>query len=600
MIIAGTYTLNYESDWSQLALQEIYLECDTSDAPVTINLFKISDTNRFWNVNIHVSDISNNASVNNITIVSALTDTIDDSTTDNVVINTNGASSIISISNETSWISIESDSGGSTPVVPTFVDVTFAELQTLMTAGTLVKGTQYQITDFQTIYDQPDFDASGNPKVAVVTKTAPIEPIIVEAISLRKISDQAFQPLYPNDKILYDVTFTQTEVMNAPAKGRISERIDNFQNRTDYDHRNILFKRYESVSGSGIYDTYKDTGFANSEFLTFTYEIASNNNFIGNYAMLYVYSGNTFLLSNNVFGSSSEVNVLKISCSNNTFGTFCSNNNLSENTQNNTTGNSFNLNTIGSGFQDNLISDDFAVNTIGDNFSSNVISSGFNNNSIQNDFQGNTISTGFSNNKIANTFSGNTIGFDFIDNTIGNSCTNNFIGDSAYQNTIGNYFEQNGFVGLEENVIADGCSQNDFNSVLYNNKLYSYFSLNSCDNTSQISNNVFHGQVMSNVFSGNTPVSNNTILKDFSSNTLSSTIFTSNNLSEFSDNNLSDSDFSNNSSLFEISQNTFNTAVAMFNNINSTFTDNTISSTFKYYRCVPKKHNYTSSFIIGF
>ena len=35
---------------------------------------------------------------------------------------------------------------------------------------------------------------------------------------------------------------------NTGTTGRITERIDNFNNRTDYDNRSILFKRYRGYS----------------------------------------------------------------------------------------------------------------------------------------------------------------------------------------------------------------------------------------------------------------------------------------------------------------------------------------------------------------
>ena len=68
MAISGTYNLVANPTWKNLVLQEIYLECDTTLAPVTINLFPISDLGRFWNVKIYVTDISNNAGTNPITI----------------------------------------------------------------------------------------------------------------------------------------------------------------------------------------------------------------------------------------------------------------------------------------------------------------------------------------------------------------------------------------------------------------------------------------------------------------------------------------------------------------------------------------------------
>ena len=124
------------------------------------------------------------------------------------------------------------------------VDVTYLELVDKITGNTLTPGTFYLITDFQTCYDQPDFDVNGNPITSGNYKQGPLEPILVLATSEDTISEIAYQPLHSNDRILYDWTYNTTEVTGGVAFGRISERIDEFNNRTDYDHRNILFKRY--------------------------------------------------------------------------------------------------------------------------------------------------------------------------------------------------------------------------------------------------------------------------------------------------------------------------------------------------------------------
>ena len=79
---------------------------------------------------------------------------------------------------------------------------------------------------------------------------------------------------YPNDQIMFDWSFIATEVMNAPAKGRIIERIDDHFNRADYDFRKVLYLRYESSTGSGIYNSWKDNGEASQEFLTIDYNMS--------------------------------------------------------------------------------------------------------------------------------------------------------------------------------------------------------------------------------------------------------------------------------------------------------------------------------------
>ena len=139
---------------------------------------------------------------------------------------------------------ITSYSSGSTNTY----NVTYSELVNSITGGTLDSGAYYIITDFQTCYDVPEYYINGSPKGSDVVQYSQgsIEPIIVLAISANTISSTAYQPLYPNDRIQYDWTFNTTDITGGVAFGRITERIDEFNNRTDYDHINILFNRFQS------------------------------------------------------------------------------------------------------------------------------------------------------------------------------------------------------------------------------------------------------------------------------------------------------------------------------------------------------------------
>lgn len=109
MFIMGTYNLVANPLWKNLVLQEIYLECDTTLAPVTINLFPISELKRFWNVKIYITDSSNNASVNPITInsgssgVPLTADKINKDGVTSFVISDNGGDAVLSVANENSW-----------------------------------------------------------------------------------------------------------------------------------------------------------------------------------------------------------------------------------------------------------------------------------------------------------------------------------------------------------------------------------------------------------------------------------------------------------------------------------------------------------------
>ena len=218
--------------------------------------------------------------------------------------------------------------------------VSFAGLQMLISKNQLIPGAVYGIEDYQTIYDQPDYDSTGVPKTVVSTLTGIIEPLIVIALSANSISNQVYSSLYPNDILEYDITFTSTEVMNAPAKGRITSRTDNNKNTTNYDLRAISFKRYESISGSGLYDSYKDTGF-NSNANIKTFQLNSWNNNLENFYTTASLGIQDFILPNNVFGEYTYDNKFGNYFINNTFGAFTYDNEINEECYNNLIGEQF-------------------------------------------------------------------------------------------------------------------------------------------------------------------------------------------------------------------------------------------------------------------
>ena len=90
--VSGTPTI-YPND--------VVLLCDTSSAPVVINLLEIP--NDYWQVNykIYVVDAANNSATNNITINAGTGQTINNSTS--VIVSTNGATTIIFISSNNSY-----------------------------------------------------------------------------------------------------------------------------------------------------------------------------------------------------------------------------------------------------------------------------------------------------------------------------------------------------------------------------------------------------------------------------------------------------------------------------------------------------------------
>lgn len=122
-MITGTYNLVVDPQWRNVQQQEVFLECDTKDGQVTINLFEIANLNRFWNVKIVVSDVAKNASVNNILINAGGSDFIDETSVVQVVLNLNGESVTLQPVSENGWIAIESVNATPTPTIPTLQEV---------------------------------------------------------------------------------------------------------------------------------------------------------------------------------------------------------------------------------------------------------------------------------------------------------------------------------------------------------------------------------------------------------------------------------------------------------------------------------------------
>jgi len=147
------------------------------------------------------------------------------------------------------------------------ITVTHTELINTINSNGLIPQASYTITDFRTIYDQPDFNLDGTPKINPTVKTGPLRPIAVVASSTNTLALEAYDLTHPKDIIHYIPQFT-TPVTNTVTKGRIIKRIDEFNNESDFDHRNVLFKRY--LDEYGDFGEYRDTGEAYQEFLALT------------------------------------------------------------------------------------------------------------------------------------------------------------------------------------------------------------------------------------------------------------------------------------------------------------------------------------------
>ena len=382
--------------------------------------------------------------------------------------------------------------------------------------GVLTSGRWYLMTDFQTCYDQPNYDSVGSPITTGNYKTGTTEPILLLATSTTGFSPTVYSTLYPQDKISYDFTWNTTEVTGSPAKGRITERIDNKNNRADYDFRSVQFIRYVGYFSEQYYpgkiSLDATTGLVSetSTGTTFTssftvgdifgiyypggaplgcfqyYEVTS----IVSDIEMYV-TGRTMNSVNNVYYSSglrlpnymspfqcnitgttndefaeyytfnSESNYNTYMGDNVNYNTFILSNNVFQS-------GSYNNNTFGGNFVGNTLNDDMDSNTIGPYCQYNIITNDFDRNNVGSYFQSNIIDCDMESNQIGNYFEHNMLGdadgqdFDF--NTIGPRFSSNFL-------TFNNSDFINNKIGYRfyNNLIDSGFANNEISGNFYDN-----------------------------------------------------------------------------------------------------------------------------------
>jgi hypothetical protein len=447
---------------------------------------------------------------------------------------------------------------------------TYDNLYSFATGGTLTAGSYYLMIDFQTCYDQPNYDNTKNPITTGNYKTGTTEPILLLAISTTGFSPTVYSTLYPQDKITYDITWNTTEITSSPAKGRITERINNFNNRTDYDNRSILFKRYRGYS----YEENSPLG-----------GLVGISGLTGTTGVLYGNTGTTF---NSNFGSGSIVSIRNLSpsffevisvvsnslaiisgvtISVTTDSPYYSGNddgvmsyyqpNLRQDQVyeyttfsdaiNNYVGNYSNLslgsflnpfilannvfisgsyinNTIGDGSYNNTFNDDCDNNQIGDSFYNNSTNDDFDGNIIGENFNNNYITSNFNNNRIGNDFNNNILlGFSFYRNNIGNNFEDNVWTNSDFQNNeIGNQFNNNKIYNdFYSNDIGNGYNQNESYSLFYRNLIGNGYNGNTVYSVFYENNieHVFYNNTIGTILTiGTYNFSGNRIGNDFENN----------------------------------------------------------------------------------
>jgi hypothetical protein len=511
---------------------------------------------------------------------------------------------------------------------------TYSGLTIASSTGGLVVGQYYLMTDFQTCYDQPNYNNQGTAILIGNYKTGTTEPILLLATSTTGFSPTVYSTLYPKDKISYDFTWNTTEVTASPAKGRITERIDEKNNRADYDFRAVQFIRYQaflsedyyigtvSIDGSGNV-VGVGTDFVGSFSVGQILGIYSPNyaNLIGGFAYYEVLTitdvtnmtvtGTTFYPESNKFYSRGigggirspfQCNVQTGSYTgfteyytfnaNQNFNTYLGDNQnysnfiLSNNVflNGNYEDMTFGGNVVGNTFDNFMTSTScgpfFQYNIITNNFDRSTIGPDFTFNFIECDFQGNTVVGNFDYNML-----GDNDGLDFDFNQVGWGFRNNFLtfSDSDFiNNIIGNDFNQNLIhLSFARNVVGSNFANNTITGAFDDNQIGSGFNTNIIREAFR--DNVLEADVYQNNFYGN--FEKNTGGPNLYSNNFYHTVVENNLGVRFFSNNVGDSGniqgftFEFNSFQGGCSNNTF-TGSTQYNKVGFEFDSNTIGTNF--------------------
>lgn len=256
------------------------------------------------------------------------------------------------------------------PALNIAISKTYAELSSMATAGTLVKGQKYRITDFRTKHLIPN---------TAVYNTGPTEVLVVEALTASTLKSEAKSESYPQDIIHYELVqshYWNGVLIDGGDRGWIYYREDTLQNnKVDYDFRNVKWRRWNTqADGLGTWTVLTDNTFPSQDFLTFQ-----------NYALT---NGNDF----NIAGKSNESNPGQNY--NNIFFGYCAGNTSKGLFHDNTFLGEAAHNSFGILFNSNILAGGFTYNQIKDNFYNNITQGAFDDNTLDLDFVGYTFPAG--------------------------------------------------------------------------------------------------------------------------------------------------------------------------------------------------------------
>jgi hypothetical protein len=457
------------------------------------------------------------------------------------------------------WVKYENSSTSA------LTEVTYDELVTLVGASSLVPGRTYLLTDYETVYTQPE---SGE-----TISSGVIEPLYLTAVDVNKLNNVCKSELYPEDIVYYEITgvIDSNYGPEGFTKGKIYRRIDTIANNDiGSDWRHVKYRRWAMKvenpwtignsynvgsivdDGGNIYICINDI--ADSQSLSdsnwFLYPATngeyagttlsgSNHSILGNniyvsidlddhqdfylfdfdngyYIPEYIYNNKieNYYLNNNVIKSPHFYN--------NTISDFRYNHIKSAQFTNNSGKQIFHNNLLGdSNFYYNDFLGSFVENIVTNStpFRVNTFSEDVNGNDFHGDMTGNQMSrtlrnyiTNFNDNTISNSFSDNVLRSPWQYNI----CTIGVITNckSSGDNVSVNY---NSFSTFNTNIIKDGFYYNRLGGYVYNNTFNGEFLANEVSGE-EFLDNTFLGVAERNIIGSQ--FNTNTIGDSFDFNTI--------------------------------------------------------------------------------
>jgi hypothetical protein len=149
-MITGNYNLTPTTEWKNVQLEDIFLDCDTTLADVNIFLPELALLNRFWGNRIHILNRIGANAVNIIAYTTLLPTPVTDfiNGVSSVTLQSVGDSCVVSVEGENNWICNLSGGSAGVPVIaPTLAQAGLATpAYTELGVGTLVAVVDYDAT----------------------------------------------------------------------------------------------------------------------------------------------------------------------------------------------------------------------------------------------------------------------------------------------------------------------------------------------------------------------------------------------------------------------------------------------------------------------